>query len=422
MALIKNISIIFICHNNRNINLCLNAALGQLLDNDEIIVVDDHSDSQTLALLNEYAKKNAIILIHSDKVANRSYNRNLGVRCSHNPILVFLDGDMVLGNRSLQKFRFAHESREEKAFIGNKHAINFDEYQLNLYASIPNYLDLLKTEEGRYQLEQHPMFKDRRIKYATTSESQRFIWTIYYTGLCSVERDFFELAGGFDEGFTTWGSEDVDFGYRISKLCKIGFIMDLHGFHIPHRRDVIKNELSNKQNILYMLKKYKTWEFEILANFYGYGHIGKFEYVIQQMRMLKLSELHPQIENDEIIIDSVSQDFPNGKIILYCNNILKTISSLGVAILVENSMYERAYVSDHIFIYPQLLTSRILQEALRIATHVYVYPTTDSLRIAWGDDVLCPMATKQHYGYEANDLFSYTFFPTDSHYIEVKQI
>jgi GT2 family glycosyltransferase len=46
----------------------------------------------------------------------------------------------------------------------------------------------------------------------------------FYTCNLSLARSLFEKVGGFDEAFTSYGFEDVDFGYRLNLL----------GHHIVH--------------------------------------------------------------------------------------------------------------------------------------------------------------------------------------------
>ena len=67
------LSIIFLCHNNQYIDVAINAVLEQIDANDEIIIVDDHSNLSTLAVLEKYKTNSNINIISSDKIANRSY-------------------------------------------------------------------------------------------------------------------------------------------------------------------------------------------------------------------------------------------------------------------------------------------------------------------------------------------------------------
>ena len=185
------LSIIFLCHNNQYIDVAINAVLEQIDANDEIIIVDDHSNLSTLAVLEKYKTNSNINIISSDKIANRSYNRNLGAKHAQNPVLVFMDGDMVMGNESIVALKNGHTNRDEKAFIGQKHGIHYDELQMKLFSSLPNYIDMISTYEGRFILEKNPLFIDSRGKYFENPATENYRWTYYYTGLCSVEKDIF---------------------------------------------------------------------------------------------------------------------------------------------------------------------------------------------------------------------------------------
>ena len=415
-----SLSIIFLCHNNRNIDICIDSVLEQMKQYDEIIVVDDHSEQQYMTILNKYSSKNLIKLLQSERYANRSYNRNLGAQMAKNDVLVFLDGDMVIGNYALDNLRTAHRTRSEVAFIGQKHMINYDEIQLQLVSKIDNYLNMLKTFDGKSLLEDNPLFKDPRKEFFDSFDNHKFYWTYYYTGLCSIEREIFELLDGFDESFDSWGSEDVDLGYRISQQYLIGFVYNFHGFHIPHKRNVIQNEQTNRKNIQYMQKKFKTWEFEILNSFYGYGNLAMFNKVLQQMRLINVEEPQITLNKNELLIDIVSQRHPYGNIYYFLDKkIIVDDSTFGTSILQPNKSFHTAFISDHIFIYPNLLACRIIQETLRLAKKVFIYPTNDNIRIPWEkENILLPKVQRQHYQYEVNDIFAYSFEVIDK-YIQV---
>ncbi len=405
----NSVSVIFLCHNNFDIDICINSVISQLKSTDEIIVVDDHSNSNTLNKLKKFESEKIIKLILSDMKGNRSRNRNLGAKRAKNPILIFLDGDMVLDDYAISAFKYSHQYKHQRAFVGQKHGTHYDEIQFPLYTGIVNYKELLKTKTGRAQIKNHPLIKDKRHNILRSNTNSKYNWTFYYTGFCSVDKDLFELVDGFDENFKTWGSEDVDFGYRISKLCEIGFIENAHAFHIPHPRNVLKNELTNRKNIFHMHNKYKTWEFEILCGFYGYGNLQQFETVINQMRLLNLKNEEPKITNNDIFIDSVSNSNPNGLIKYTLNNSITENNALGVALNFPSKTFECAYISDHIFIYPKMLCTRIIQEALRHSNKVYIYPTTDLIRIDWDENLLKPIAQKQTHYLEINKIISYIF-------------
>lgn len=404
-------SIIVLSHNNEYIRLVLNNILKQIEDQDEIIVVDDHSEIQYFKNLEAYTADNNIKLIIASKIGNRSHNRNIGAKYAKGDILLFVDGDMVLIDNALLILRYAHAHRTEEAFIGPKHNIHYDKIHFELFTGIKNYVDLLATPEGRKQLSENFFSKDEREDFFSDTLNKRFFWMHYYTGASSVSRHIFEKCGGFDEDFTSWGSEDVDLGYRIDKYCDIGFLKDFHSFHIPHNRDAFAIETSNMHNILHMLDKYKTWEFEVLYAFNGNPNIHKSIYnIIQQMRTLSLMSIKSIESNNFIVINSISKEYPQGNLITCVNNEWKEYNLLGLAMPFKSKSFDIACISENIFIYPPILVSRILQETLRVSQNVYIQKTTDNIRIDWNGKTFFPFQSTNHkIAYRSEDIMDYSF-------------
>lgn len=404
-------SVIVLSHNNEYIYLVLNNILKQLDNQDEIIVVDDHSETQYLKNLELYTAENNIKLINASKVNNRAHNRNVGSKYAKGDVLLFVDGDMVLIDNALLKLRNAHTYRSEKAFVGPKHNIHYDKIHFELFTGIKNYIDLLNTPEGRKQLSKDFFSRDEREDFFADTSNREFFWMHYYTGASSVCRNIFEKCGGFDENFTSWGSEDVDLGYRIDKYCDIGYLKDFHSFHIPHNRDAFSIETSNMHNILQMLEKYKTWEFEALYAFNGNPQIHKsISNVIQQMRALSLTSISNISGNNCLIINSISKEYPQGNLITCINNQQREYPLLGLALPFKSKSFEIACISENIFIYPSLLVSRILQETLRVGQNVYIQKTTDNIRIDWTGKIFFPFQSTNHkIAYRSEDLMDYSF-------------
>ena len=404
-------SVIVLSHNNEYIWLVLSNILEQLGNHDEIIVVDDHSEIQYLKKLEAYTANNNIKLISANKIGNRSHNRNIGAKSAKGDILLFVDGDMVLIDNALLTLRYAHAYRQEEAFIGPKHNIHYDKIHFELFTGIKNYVDLLSTPEGRKQLSEDFFSKDEREDFFANSMNKNFFWMHYYTGASSVNKSIFEKCGGFDENFTSWGSEDVDLGYRIDKYCDIGFLKDFHSFHIPHNRDAFAIETSNMHNTLQMLKKYKTWEFEVLYAFNGNPNIHKsILNIIRQMRTLSLTSIKSIESTNCLILNSISKEYPQGNLIIYVNNEWEEYNLLGLALPFKSKSFDMACISENIFIYPPILVSRILQETLRVSQNVYIQKTTDNIRIDWNGKTFFPFQSTNHkIAYRSEDIMDYSF-------------
>lgn len=406
-----NFSIIVLSKNNEYIKLVLDNIISQLEVNDEIIVVDDHSEKTYLQCLESYTSNKNIKLVKAKKIGNRSHNRNIGARYAEKDILLFVDGDMVLIDNALSILRYAHSYRTEEAFIGPKHNIHYDKIHFELFSGIKNYIDMLSTPTGRKQISEDFFSKDEREDFFNDKSNKRFFWMHYYTGASSVSNNIFKKCGGFDENFTAWGSEDVDLGYRINQYCDIGFLNDFHSFHIPHNRDAFAIETSNMYNTLQMLEKYKTWEFEVLYAFNGNPNIHKsFNNIIQQMRTLSLTHINNIGRNNCLIINTISKEYPNGNITTYKENSSKSLPLLGLAIPIPSMSFDIVCISENIFIYPPIVTSRIIQEALRISKNVYIQKTDNDIRIDWNGKIFFPFQSTNHkIAYRSEDTMDYSF-------------
>lgn len=263
---LPNVSVIVLSSNNAGISIVINSIISQLDVDDEIIIVDDHSKKSIIDELHLF-RHNNLIIINSSVKGNRSLNRNLGASEANNDILIFIDGDMVLDSFAINEFKIAHKNRIECAFVGQTHATRYSEDALYFYSGLDNYLDIISSDKGKKSIFNNKMFTDKRVTFFAKKELIEYYWLLYFSGVCSVEKNIFIEVGGFDESFTHWGAEDVDLGYRISKIGKIGFIENAHSLHIPHKRDIFEIEKSNKLNIEKLYNKYQTWEWELLNSF-----------------------------------------------------------------------------------------------------------------------------------------------------------
>ncbi len=408
----KHISIIMLSCNNPYIDISIDSVYEHIDTDDEIIVVDDHSDKDIINILNEYKVAGKIRLLYSSKRGNRSHNRNLGASKAKNEILFFMDGDIVMCDDAIYDLRRAHEQREEIAFIGPKYCIHYSDIHFKLFSNINNYIDLLKTPYGRKQLIENPLFTDERSSFWNNENYRQFFWLNYYTGASSVTKEVFEKTGGFDESFQLWGSEDVDLGYRIKNFGQIGFLPRLIALHIPHPRNIISIETSNFENMLIMLKKYCSWEFEITHSFSSRPDvIVSINNMINQMRMISINEIKLNPHKSTLFVDVVSKQNPYGKLIYYdSDNVKNEIQSLGVTTTFNNKEFKCAYISDAVFIYPPVITSRIFQEIIRVSEEVFLLPSNNDIRVDWSDKVfIAPYHSNSRIKYNSDDLMDYIF-------------
>ena len=401
------ISVIILCHNTQGIELCVQSISPQMEAGDELILVDDHSTDSFWDSIDLKLPEQACIVAVPNPGGNRSQNRNLGAKNATNSILVFMDGDIIVSQNALRHLRTAYAQRKDVAYVGTEHGMKFDLNQAQCYYGKTNYLEALRSPQEREQMYHDPLFGDWRGADLTNAEDQPYFWLRFYTSFCAVRRDIFWQAGGFDESFTSWGAEDVDLGYRISLEGSIGYLSQIHSIHVPHPRDSFRNELTNRRNTYYMLSKYLYWPFETLVIFGSTpGMLRTMEAVLQHIRTVKLTPLVPRPIPDTLYIDAPCSTT------WFDHDTSETHQAMiGMAIPERNQRFERVVISDHIFLYPEAIVVRILQEALRVGRSVELHKTEESVRIAWDNTtsiVGIPFPRICRYAWE---LFDFQFIP-----------
>lgn len=413
--MMKTISVIILCHNNKGISFCLKAVLNQLGREDEIILVDDHSE-QTFwnRELSSYTDHDSVhIYSVSQKTGNRSYNRNFGAAQSRKDILLFLDGDMVPTPRTLDAFRRAHENNDYVAFIGRAHGMRFGEEHLYLHIGHEHYWDMVQTEEGVQRLAEDPCLEDWRAQPFSQPELEPFYWIYYYTCICSAQRTAFEDVGGFDEALVTWGSEDIDLGYRLRTCGKIGCLLDAHAVHLPHRRNLWDEQLFDRDNIRYLLDKHRVWPFEALLSFdLSAETYQRLQQMRDEIEQWNLPRLLPTPSPGTLWVNTPSRQHTEDTITWYGDDLtVSTMGLFGMALPCCDQFFEVAYISSHVFSYPMIITSRILQECMRVSRRIIVLRTPGGKRKLWEWEYLLQEREINRNYYLSSDTMEFEFLP-----------
>lgn len=187
------ISIIIPTKNNGDI---LERCLGSIKELDwpvdelEIIIVDGHSEDNTM----EIAKKYGCIAIFEDK-GTISYARDLGVRYANGEFIAFTDADCTVEKDWLKEL-FKHFC-EGIAAVGGPNITPQDDTDLAKCAG--TILSFLSKPGARYGLEENKVME------------------IYHNPTCNVmyRKEVLEEVGGFDPSLITVDDEELD--YRIRK-------------------------------------------------------------------------------------------------------------------------------------------------------------------------------------------------------------
>lgn len=409
-----SLSIIIIAHNNPSIFDCIEYLKKQMDENDEIILVDDNSTDNYLSSVKDYCKLNNIILLQSIKRGNRASNRNLGASKANNPVLLFVDADMLLFETSVPAIKNAYSSKEHVGYIGTRCSARYDPLRMKILDGV-NIEDILSKNENTAFLAEVPSIKDKRINpkmYIDGVPEQKFYWIYYYTCCCTILKEIFDKIGGFDDTFVGWGVEDIDLGYRISLNGSLAFLRGFTGIHIPHNRNVLYAEQDNCRNLKQMLKKSPRYDVEITSVYRVSANIlEKVREFVNRMRMLNLHEIEISQTIDTLYVNAVSINCPNGKLVYYDNNGNKKIYELiGISTFIKDKSISTVIVSKNIVLYPISIICGVLQECIRIGCNVYLEGGEVKYRLDWCDfPNLTLLQPQKRNEYRIHDLMELNF-------------
>ena len=189
----------------------------------EVIVVDDGSDLPLdLSALElpglDLSGPNPLNLrvIHQEDLGfGLARARNNGARAANGDVLVFLDCDMVPEADWLASHARWHHAASDLLTLGFRHHVDVDGIEsADVRDRAGSLADLFS---GRPV--QSPEWIERRMEQTEDLASDADdVFRVVTGGNFAVSTDFFRTVGEFDESFTQWGSEDIEFGWRAYAL------------------------------------------------------------------------------------------------------------------------------------------------------------------------------------------------------------
>jgi len=168
-------------------------------DDYEILVIDNGSTDQTRSVLDQKARKYSNLKCFSQLKRGAAATRNVGIRNARGEIVLFIDDD-ILADATLAESHLAYHQRFRRSSI---------------IGGVTTPWRTSRDPFLRY-------LRDRGIfnPYSITGGPLDFSY--YHTGNVSTARSMLLGCGGFNEGFFTYGMEDIELGYRLEKLgCRM---------------------------------------------------------------------------------------------------------------------------------------------------------------------------------------------------------
>lgn len=275
----------------------LRTLLGQLtgqslpVSDFEVVVSDDGSSDDTKAVVDSFADRLRLKYHFQEDLGFRAAEaRNAGARLATGPILVFMDTGTLVGPDYLAHHLAAHRDADRP------HAVVGYAYGYNPEAPMPGLADILAAHGPEEVLARHrddPAFLDVRhglLEGCDFDLNRRAVpWMFFWTNNCSMRTADFWAIGGFDEGFSGWGVEDLDLGFRVHRHG-LPFLVSRDAWVIesPHDRDVESNWRQFRLNIGQFLDKFPEPVIEV-----GYMLVQKlrlFDWDEEYRRVLDAAE------------------------------------------------------------------------------------------------------------------------------------
>ena len=179
----------------------------------EVIVVDDGSDPPL-----ELAGPTPLrvrVTYQEDLGFGLARARNNGVRAAGGDIIAFLDCDMVPEAGWLAAHARWHHAACDVVSMGFRKHVDVAGIDADAVRSRRGSLaDLFAARPA-----QSPPWIERRMaRTDDLTAGTDDVFRVVTGGNFAVSAKFFSEAGGFDESFTQWGDEDIEFGWRAHAL------------------------------------------------------------------------------------------------------------------------------------------------------------------------------------------------------------
>jgi len=200
-------------------------------DQYELLLCDAGSTDGTLELVERLNIPNLRVLPGGD--SGRSGARNRGIQAARGEIVLFTDADIIADERLLEEHDQTHHRNPGDAVVGCEIQVKtLGEYRI------------CARNPGRYA-----RHRPGRLTLP---------WHYFLTGNASVARQVLINVGMFDEGFTGYGHEDLELGYRLrQKGLTIHYnprAVNYHWHPVPFPEQCRKMELAGRSTVRFYRK------------------------------------------------------------------------------------------------------------------------------------------------------------------------
>ena len=176
----------------------------------EVVIVDDGSRTPLAPPADTPLDVKVIHQEHRGFGAGRA--RNNGVRTAAHDIIVFLDCDMLPEAGCLAAHARWHHAVSDAVTLGFREHVSVAGVDAEAIRKRAGTLQDLFA--GRPT---DPLWLESNMARTDdlTAKGADDLFQVLVSANFGIRKDFFWLAGGFDESFNQWGGEDTELGYRV---------------------------------------------------------------------------------------------------------------------------------------------------------------------------------------------------------------
>ena len=259
-----SLGVVIPCHNNSwQLYGILKSLRYQTIRPDMVVVVDDNSnrwhEDRLSSLCRNHGALHKMLSAPRHQVealGRRSHARNVGTKCLDTDIILYLDGDMLLGPGYIEEIKHYHAALQLIYIRGGRYSISA--------AQQTKGMELCLAEVKKQQIPREtlcsyiispPDFVGKKAYQAAYYDK----WEWCASNNLSVRKEHVSQIGYWDENFVGWGEEDIDFSFRLYRLGLTPIHLasgNAASYHLEHHVDHETNALTLKKNGSYLMSKF----------------------------------------------------------------------------------------------------------------------------------------------------------------------